>query len=167
MTLENILIRPAEARDAESIAKIKVEGWQTAYRGIVDDAYLRAMSIPEQSELFKNVYSPNTVFIAEADNEILGFCRFRICEDEKTDCEIRELYVRPDLKRMGIGSKLFTHTLNHLIRKGMKKLYLSCFLENTGAKHFYEKAGGKAEGKSTYELNGKPYDIQSYRFDLS
>ena len=167
MTFENILIRAAEARDAESIAKIKVTGWQTAYRGIVDDAYLRSMSILEQSELFKNVYSPNTVFIAEADNEILGFCRFRICENEEIDCEIRELYVRPDLKRMGIGSKLFAHTLNHLIQKGMKKLYLGCFLENIGAKRFYEKAGGKAEGKSTYEINGKIYDIQSYIFDLS
>lgn len=167
MTLKNILIRQAEARDADSIAKIKVTGWQTAYRGIVDNAYLRSMSIPEQSELFKNSYSLNTVFIAETDNEILGFCRFRICEDEEIDCEIRELYVRPDLKRMGIGSKLFTHTVNHLIQKGMKKLSLSCFLENIGAKHFYEKAGGKTEGKSTYEINGKIYDIQSYIFDLS
>ena len=35
-----ILIRKAEKDDAFQIAQILVEDWKTAYRGIIDDAYL-------------------------------------------------------------------------------------------------------------------------------
>ena len=33
----DILIRNATIQDIESIADIKIAGWQTAYRGIIDD----------------------------------------------------------------------------------------------------------------------------------
>ena len=38
--MQNIIIRNATIDDIEKIADIKIEGWQTAYRGIVEDNYL-------------------------------------------------------------------------------------------------------------------------------
>ena len=35
-----LINRSAREDDMESIAEIKVGGWQTAYRGIVDESYL-------------------------------------------------------------------------------------------------------------------------------
>lgn len=37
----NIIIRKATINDIEAIADIKIEGWQTAYRGIIDEDFLR------------------------------------------------------------------------------------------------------------------------------
>lgn len=51
--MEIYCIRKAKLNDIESIAIIKVMGWQIAYRGIVDDEYLNSMSISEQIEILK------------------------------------------------------------------------------------------------------------------
>ena len=37
----DIIIRNATIQDIEAIADIKISGWQTAYRGIIDDEFLR------------------------------------------------------------------------------------------------------------------------------
>ncbi len=36
----NIVIRNVTINEAVKVAKIKIEGWQVAYRGIIDDNFL-------------------------------------------------------------------------------------------------------------------------------
>ena len=45
--MNEILIRNVELNDLRSVAEIAIRGWQTAYRGIVDDDYLNNLSIEE------------------------------------------------------------------------------------------------------------------------
>lgn len=161
MEFNDIKIRQAEAYDIESIAEIKVSGWQSAYRGIVDDEYLDSMSVSEQIINLQN-YSLETIFVAEKDNEILGFCRI-----SETNSEIREIYVKPSVKRMGIGSKLFNYALDHFEQLGKEKLYLGCFKENYNARKFYEKMGGVSATEEDIEVDGKCYPMVSYVFNLS
>ena len=170
MKLNNITIRQAQLRDIESIAEIKVNGWQSAYKGIIDDDYLASMAVSEQIARLKQ-YSLGTIFVAENDNEIVGFCRFYdydnpVYDDKEIDCEIREIYVKPNMKRAGIGSKLFNHTLNYFKRKGKKKLYLGCFKENHTARKFYEKMGGNSASGNNIEIKGKCYPTVSYVYNL-
>lgn len=164
-------IRQTCLDDIESIARIKVEGWQRAYKGIIDDEYLSSMSVNEQIKVINN-YSLDTVFVAVKGNEVLGFCRFYdydkpVYEDKEIDCEIREIYVKPDIKRQGIGSKLFIHTMNYFLQKGKSKLYLGCFKENYSARKFYEKMGGISQAGKDLEIGGKYYPTVSYIYDLS
>lgn len=171
MSLNNIKIRIACPNDIESIAEIKVSGWQSAYKGIIDDVYLVSMSVDEQIKVINN-YSLDTIFVAEKDNEILGFCRFYdydkpVYEDKEIDCEIREIYVKLDIKRQGIGSKLFAHTVNYFRQRGKKKLYLGVFKDNHNARKFYEKMGGNPKGENDMEVGGKHYPTVSYIFDLN
>lgn len=166
-----MIIRKAKDSDINEIAKIKVTGWQNAYRGIVSDAYLNRMSVSEQTERYRTAYSPDTIFVAEKENEILGFCRFYIdcnpvCDDLEIDCEIREIYVRPDMKRMGIGSELFRYTLDYLQQKGKRKLYLGVFKENDNARNFYEKMGGTMGKETVLEVDHQKYPIVSYLYSL-
>ncbi len=171
MKLNNIKIRQSKLSDIESIAEIKVTGFQNAYRGIVDDKYLEDMSISEQINNLNKSYSLENIFVAEKDNEILGFCRIcdydkAVYEDEEIDCEIREIYVKPDLKRMGIGNKLFNYALHHFKQKGKKKLYLGCFRDNYNSRKFYEKMGGVSWNENKILIGGKPYQIVSYVYIL-
>lgn len=45
--MSEIIIRNVELKDLKSVSEIVVRGWQTAYRGIVDDDYLDSLSIEE------------------------------------------------------------------------------------------------------------------------
>ena len=88
---EKIIIRNATAEDARQIAEILVEDWQIAYQGIIDSAYLDAMSVEERYRRESQRYRQYTV-AAEGD-EILGFSWNEMTGDEAADCEIIALYV--------------------------------------------------------------------------
>lgn len=169
--IDNINIRQATVKDIESIAKIKATGWQNAYKGIIDDEYLDAMSVKEQIEKYSFSYKLKDIFIAENQNEVVGFCRFYdynapAYDDKEIDCEIREIYIKPDLKRMGIGSQLFKYTLDYFKSIGKKKLYLGCFKENYNSRKFYEKMGGILGKELELEVGNKKYKVVSYIYEL-
>ena len=48
MTDQNITMRPAEIWDAEAIARIHVDAWKVAYRGIVPQNHLDALSVDDR-----------------------------------------------------------------------------------------------------------------------
>ena len=118
-----------------------------------------------------NSYSLKDVFVAELNNEVVGFCRVydydkSEFEDTEIDCEIREIYVRPDIKRMGIGSKLFNYILNYFKNKGKRKLYLGVFEDNFKSRKFYEKMGGTIWKNGYLEIEKIKYPIVSYLYGL-
>jgi len=169
---DNIIIRKANELDIEQIATIKVEGWKNTYRDIIDTEYLNNMNIKNEMDKYKNKkYSLDTVFVAEKNNEILGFSRVYDFEnspydDLDIDCEIREIYVRFNNKRMGIGSLMFNHILKYFKEKGKKKLYLGVFEQNYNSRKFYEKMGGIIYKNSFLEINEKKYSVVSYIYEI-
>lgn len=166
-----ICIRQAQSRDINKIAKIKADGWKSAYKGIVDDGFLNSMSVSKQIDMIKN-YSSDTMFVAEKDNEVLGFCRIYdynepVYDDKEIDCEIREIYVNPSFKRMGIGSALFHFTKEYFSQKGKWKLYLGCLKDNHSARKFYEKMGGIPSSGKEIDIGGKLYPIVDFMYNLN
>ncbi len=163
-----LINRSAREDDMESIAEIKVGDWQTAYRGIVDEGYLDAMSAQGQSARLKTC--PLAFFIvAEKGGNVVGFCRISeggLAGGVTPGCEIREIYIRPDRKRQGIGTKLFEYTVKELQRRGYTIMSLGVFEENAGARRFYEKMGGRIKGKGVINLSGKSYPVVEYVFDI-
>lgn len=171
LKLSGIKVRQSQLSDIKSIAYIKVAGFKDAYRGIIDDEYLDAMSISEQINNLNELYAKKNIFVVEKDNEVLGFCRIydydkAVYEDEEIDCEIREIYVKPDLKRSGIGSELFNYTLQYFKQKGKTKLYLGCFKDNYNSRKFYENMGGILGDEESIEIGGKSYPLVSYTYNL-
>ena len=46
--MENIIIRNIEEKDIESVVDIQINGWKSAYKGIIDDNVLNSMNRNER-----------------------------------------------------------------------------------------------------------------------
>lgn len=160
------MIRTANSDDIIQIADIKIRGWQQTYKGIVESNYLNNMTLESQIDNYSNHYDLNDIIVAEENNKIVGFCRFCFIQSSDIDYEIRELYVEPTLKRIGIGSMLFDYTKSLLKSKGNKKLTVGVFTDNIIARQFYEKMGGKISEDKTMVIENMSYNITTYLWKL-
>jgi len=167
------MIRKARKEDSKDISLLVIKGWQSAYKGLIDDNFLNNMSVEIGKENWERVISSqnedDNIFVYEENNKILGIIRFGIPEDKenkKYNAEIHVLYVEPNLKRQGIGSKLFTFAKEIFINQGRRNLIVWCLKGNKQGFSFYKKMGGKhiADRKATInsievEENGLEFKI--------
>ena len=78
--MENIIIMNIKREDLRHVSEIAVKGWQTAYRGIIDDEYLDNLRIEDKyQKQLKNYdeYGMHDFIVAKSNNEVVGFCRYR------------------------------------------------------------------------------------------
>ena len=161
---EQMIIRNAEEDDARQIAEILVEDWQTAYRGIIDSAFLDAMSAEERYQT--EVRRCRKYQVVAAGQEILGYVWTEMSGSEDAGCEIVALYVRYAKRKNGTGRALFRHSAELFRAAGRKKMIVWCLRENTEARKFYEKMGGKAYKTGSHSWGGREYDMISYLYGL-
>lgn len=110
--MENVIIRNIEEKDIPSVVDIQIDGWKSAYKGIVDDNILKPMNRNARIEKRRNDYKENGFIVAELNNQVVGFCRHidsnKFTQDiSNIDCELLALYIKPKLKYNGIGTRLF------------------------------------------------------------
>ena len=169
--MKNILIRNVIEKDIPNVADIQVNGWKRAYKGIIDDAILNAMNKEEKIESFKMNYQKNGFIVAELENKVVGFCRY-IDNNEFTpdmqdiDCEITALYVKPNLKYNGIGTKLFQFVTNEFKSKNKTTMILWCLKDNEPSKKFYTKMGGEIIKEREIEIGEKSYCEVGFMYNI-
>ena len=116
-------IRKAHQNDAAGMAKVHVETWQSAYRGILPADLLDGLSVKTTAEKWQVAFaemmtSEEAVFVAENETkEIVGIasCGPERSHDPVYQAEIYVLYVLPACQRQGIGRRLVAACLQHLI----------------------------------------------------
>jgi L-amino acid N-acyltransferase YncA len=128
--MDAIEIRPAEKSDASGIAKIHVETWQFAYRGLMPECFLDSLSIEKRTKRWEESLSNPTpesqTFVAELNNKIIGFCSVGRCRDkdmDETAGELYAIYVDSNSMNKGAGSALHEKGLRYLREKGYKKAH--------------------------------------------
>ena len=99
--------------DAAAIARVHVQSWHETYRGIVDDAYLDSLSVPDRTKRWiENLQKPENecvTFVAQTpENEIVGFISGGISrqEGENYDGELYSVYILRDHQNKGVGLQL-------------------------------------------------------------
>ena len=86
--------------DVSGVAEIKVNGWKTAYKGIIDDEYLNKLNIEEYRRILKNYVRNDNFVVALLNEKVVGFCRFEFSSNiNYADCELIAIYVHPDFKK--------------------------------------------------------------------
>ena len=169
--MEDIIIRNIEGKDIPDVVDIQIDGWKSAYKGIVDDNILNSMNRNERIEKRRNDYKENGFIVAELNNQVVGFCRY-IDSNKFTqgisdiDCELLALYVKPDLKYNGIGTKLFQFVINEFKNKNKTKMILWCLKDNEPSKKFYTKMGGKIIKERVIEIGEKEYLEVGFEYNV-
>ena len=99
---------------------------------------------------------------------VVGFCGYSYNYENNTDadCELIGIYVKPELKRNGIGKKLIKYVINECKTIGKRKLILWCLRKNYLAREFYEAMGGIAAKIRWVPIGEKKYEMISYLYEL-
>ena len=165
-----ITIRPASVDDAAAIARVRVDAWRTAYRGIVPDAYLDAMDVEASAQMWDRVLAAAatkaSVFVAENDGEVVGFAAANLLQEPKHDfnAELSAIYLRRDYRRAGIGRRLVRAVTQAQREKGANGLIVWVIAKNQAARSFYEALGGTLLVEQEFEWDGIPLVEAGYGF---
>jgi ribosomal protein S18 acetylase RimI-like enzyme len=166
-----MLIRPATAADARSIARIHVLAWQAAYRGVVPDAHLNGLSVVDYEVRWTNILASDgtNVFVAEDPTEVIGWITYGVTRDDDASPGTGELYalnVLPARWSTGVGRALWRRARQELVELGFGRVTLWVLAANERAIRFYVRLGfqltvapegvvnigGKSLPKSRYEI---------------
>ena len=166
-------VRYAKFEDIKYVAIIKVDGWKTAYKGIIDDGYLDSLNYEDTVIKLEKRYDKGFWCVYEENGEILGFSWFDIARNylesegyPEYNCELGAIYVKPNCKGKGIGKELFNFVASELYKKGGIKMILWVLEDNLPSIGFYKKMGGKQVDKKEQEIGNKMYGEISFGYDL-
>lgn len=169
--MENVIIRIIKKEDIPEVVDIQISGWQTAYKGIIDDSFLNSMNREERIKQRYEDYTKGGFIVAELDKEIVGFCRFIGSntfspETPKVDCELLGLYVKPTLKNNGIGTKIFQYVIKEFKNQNKTKMIIWCLKDNFPSRNFYEKMGGKVIKERPITIGNKDYIEVGFEYNI-
>ena len=144
------MIRNAKIEDSKTLSSLIVRGWRAAYRGLIDDEFLDNMdeedSIDRWENMIESQNEKSQIKVFEEDGHILGIIKYGEPKDTmegRFNAEIQILYVEPELKGKGIGTKLFENAKDYFLKNNMNDLIIWCLKGNQKSIRFYEKMGGK------------------------
>lgn len=137
-----VLIRPATSADLPAVEDVARRTWRESYRGqIAEDAIEQFLSENYSVSVLERVLeSPAaTLLVAASIDSVVGYVTAG-----HDNGEIFAIYVLPDWQGEGVGRRLWQAAMAVLGDFGHATCHLWVLEENTSARGFYERQGGKA-----------------------
>lgn len=141
-------IRKAVESDSRDVARVHVQTWQAAYRGVVPDSYLDSLSIDKRETVWLEAIRRGIpeLWVAEARGEVIGWVAFGPSRDVDAPAgagEIEAIYVAPEHWATGVGRALWLTARSRLLERGFYSVMLWVLVDNARAIRFYSIAGFK------------------------
>lgn len=167
-------VRPAGPEDAAAIARVQVRTWKSAYRGVVPDEYLDAMTAGRaRVERWRGILAAQgegVALVAEKQRRAVAFATGGPCRDAdpRFDAELSALYVLPTWQGRGLGAALARAVAATLATRGRRAMKV-WVLERGPARPFYEHLGGRlCDRRQDVREDGRlALDEVAYAFDLA
>ncbi|NIF04222.1 GNAT family N-acetyltransferase [Chryseobacterium sp. Tr-659] len=152
---QDLIIRKGTQHDIPEMLRLFTSTIGTVCKDDYNREQLEAwQSGAENKERWKNVVKDQYVLIAEAGDQIVGFCTL----DQGVYIDL--LFVHKDYQRIGIASKLYT-LIEQEALNGNKK-HLTADVSKT-AKLFFENRGFHVTAEQT--VNVKGVDLTNYKME--
>ena len=163
-------VREAVLADAHDVAKIHVQTWQAAYRGIVAESYLDGLSVEAREVNWRRAIESGkpSILVADDVNDLLGWIAFGRCRDSdklSNVGEIEAIYVAPQNWSTGVGRALWLAARERLRAAGFSSVTLWVLARNERAKKFYASAGFQLESGSSKFIEIAGTRLEECRFE--
>jgi GNAT superfamily N-acetyltransferase len=153
------MIRWASVADAEGMARVHVESWEAAYRGLMPDEVIDRLTVERRTagwnQMLRDPEPRTAVFVAEHGGELVGLCGVGPTRDDDLDAErvgeVRAIYVLPQHWGHGHGKNLMMESLDWLRSGGFAAAMLWVLDTNTIGREFYKEGrlavGPRGQGR--------------------
>lgn len=165
-------VRLGALADAQALGRIHVATWRAAYRGILPDETLAALSeqtrVRQWREWLSDPSRGIAVLVAEIGDAIAGFASVGPSRDDDAALgayEIHAIYIDPPRWRMGLGRQLVASAVETARTKGATRLTLWVLELNEAARRFYEALGFTLDGGRKLDHVG-PTEMVEIRYAL-
>jgi len=158
-----MLIRSARPDDAFGIAAVRVASWRWAYRGIVPDSYLDALTEAESADRWRAVAAGEQpgaeLLVCEVDGRIAGFAAYGAARPPALghSGELYATYYLPEAMGKGYGSAMMAVVTANLRRMGHADMIVWVMEANARGRAFYENImhARLVEGsRQSFEIDG-------------
>ena len=165
-------IRPAAPQDVEAIARVHIDSWRAAYRGLMPDAVLDRLDYAESAERWTGRVADKELvaLVAETDGtdgsdagRIVGFALggHERSGDPVYTAELYAIYLDPRHLRRGTGTLLVRALAQALCDRGHRSL-LVWVLSANPARHFYTALGAEWVRAATLTIGGAELPEEAY-----
>lgn len=136
---QDYLIRPIRRKDNPAVARI-IRQVMTEY-GAVGADY--SIADPEVDAMYEAYPSPgSTFFVIEHRGRITGCGGMGpLAEGEEGVCELRKMYFLPELRSLGLGTRLLGMILDEARKCGYRQCYLETLDNMSQARRLYRRHG--------------------------
>ena len=150
-----LFLRDALPSDADAVARVHVRTWQTAYRGLLPDAYLDSLRADERAARYtfgiRDPATPQTL-VALDSGELVGFATIRTLPEEHESSELCALHVDPTHWNRRIGLALIEAARTRLHEFGSRRARLWLLAGNARAERFYRLDRWQPDGTRRSEV---------------
>ena len=162
-------IRRAAVADIPAIARVHVDVWRSAYRGIVPDAYLDGLAYEGRERMWRSVLGEyadrHVAYVADHGAEgVIGFALGGDTEEPGFDAELMAIYVLDRFQQRGIGRRLVAAVAADLAARGERSLVLWVLADNP-SRRFYEAIGGRLVRSKMEEIGSARLEEVAYAWE--
>jgi len=162
-----VSIREARCTDLRTVAAFLDDCWRTAYRHLIADDFLDAMSVDERYKGILTRYDEKAseFLMMHEGEQLIGTAVFgkSFTPGFEEDGEISAIYLHKDYIGKGYGHRLFLQVEDALALTGYENLVLDVLSENREALEFYLAHGYRKVDDQHLTLGTKTYPITILR----
>lgn len=163
-------VREATLQDAEGIARVHVDSWQTSYRGILPDTLLDRIDVGQRAESRRAMLRDTSVFHLVAydvtHGDIVGLCDAGASRRNVPYAgEVYAIYLAHRAKRHGLGQEMFDRVMGWFVAHDMRSMIVWVLENNHHARRFYEAMGGREGSRLQSRVGGFPVVELAYVWD--
>lgn len=154
LQVTNVKIRRASPADATRLSEIAHDAKR--YWGYPEH-WIKHWQ--DELTISPDFIATNQVFVAEKDDQILGFYALKIRHEK---AELDHMWVAPEHIGSGVGKQLFIHAMQSAARGNVSEIEI---LSDPNAEGFYRKMGAHRIGETVSQIDGQPRSLPRLSID--